>query len=65
MTFRRGMVSMQRSGFPAVLTAALVLAAGADAKTIKAHVVALDQPIIFNRIGSLQPGGMIYALDAM
>src|SRR6185369_16977348 len=28
-----------------------------------AHVVALDQPIIFNRIGSLQPGGMIYALE--
>ena len=31
-------------------------------RTIKADVVALDQAIMFNRLGSMNPGGMIYAL---
>jgi hypothetical protein len=53
---------MTRTVFSSVLAITLALAAGAEAKTVKAHVVALDQPIFFNRIGALQPGGMIYAL---
>jgi hypothetical protein len=31
-------------------------------RTIKADVVALDQAIIYNRLGTLNPNGMIYAL---
>ena len=31
-------------------------------RVVKAKVVALDQPIIYNRLGSMQPGGMIFAL---
>jgi len=31
-------------------------------RTIKANVVALDQAIIYNRLGTLNPNGMIYAL---
>ncbi|MGB8841008.1 MAG: hypothetical protein WCC64_08030 [Aliidongia sp.] len=57
------------------LTAAVLCAtaarAGADApngdarlcaNTIDADVVAIDQPIFFNRLGANMPGGMIYAL---
>ena len=31
-------------------------------RTIKADVVALDQVIMFNRMGTVNPNGMIYAL---
>ena len=31
-------------------------------RTIKADVVALDQVIVYNRLGTVNPGGMIYAL---
>src|SRR5256714_6462083 len=31
-------------------------------RTIKVQVVALDQPWMWNRLGTAQPGGMIYAL---
>ena len=31
-------------------------------RTIKADVVALDQAIIYNRLGTINPNGMIYAL---
>src|ERR1700722_13133305 len=31
-------------------------------RTVKAQVVALDQPWMWNRLGAAQPGGMIYAL---
>jgi hypothetical protein len=31
-------------------------------RTIKAQVVALDQPWMWNRLGAAQPGGIIYAL---
>lgn len=31
-------------------------------RTIKAHVVALDQILMFNRLGTVNPNGMIYAL---
>src|SRR5687767_14568880 len=31
-------------------------------RTIKASVVALDQAIMYNRLGAMNPGGMIYAL---
>src|ERR1700677_1531441 len=38
-------------------------ASGASCKTtLYADVVALDQPIMLNRLGSYIPGGMIYAL---
>ena len=31
-------------------------------RTVKAEVVALDQPLIYNRLGVINPAGMIYAL---
>lgn len=31
-------------------------------RTIHAHVVALEQPIVYNRFGSMNPYGMVYAL---
>src|SRR5215216_5025191 len=31
-------------------------------RTVKANVVALDQVIVYNRLGTVNPGGMIYAL---
>ena len=31
-------------------------------RTIKAHVVALDQPYMWNRLGASQPNAMVYAL---
>jgi len=34
----------------------------ACSRTIKADVVALDQAIMYNRLGAVNPGGMIYAL---
>src|ERR1700752_2013362 len=34
----------------------------ACARTIKADVVALDQVIMYNRLGTVNPGGMIFAL---
>src|SRR5262249_6970638 len=34
----------------------------ACARTINADVVALDQVIMYNRLGTINPGGMIYAL---
>lgn len=36
--------------------------AGRDSATIVAHVVALDQLLVYNRFGSFNPFGMIYAL---
>ena len=36
---------------------------GPDCKrTIKADVVALDQPMVYNRLGAMNPGGMMFAL---
>ena len=46
---------MTRTVFPSVLAITLACVAGAEAKTVKAHVVALDQPIFFNRMGAWQP----------
>ena len=31
-------------------------------RTVKADVVALDQALIYNRLGAINPAGMIYAL---
>ena len=31
-------------------------------RTVKAEVVALDQALIYNRLGAINPAGMIYAL---
>jgi hypothetical protein len=36
---------------------------GACERTVRARVVALDQPFFFNRLGAHQPGGMVYALE--
>lgn len=49
---------------PAAAPAAELLAAGAArcANTVWADVVAFDQPIMINRLGTVRPGGMIYAL---
>ena len=33
-------------------------------RTVKASVVALDQAIMYNRLGAVNPGGMIYALKS-
>ena len=35
---------------------------GNQCRTIKADVVALDQPFYFNRLGAINPNGMMYAL---
>jgi manganese oxidase len=35
---------------------------GAEAKTVVAEVVALDQAITLNRLGAMMPGGMMFAL---
>ena len=46
----------------AVDAVALPTPTPACARTIKANVVALDQVIMFNRLGAVNPNGMIYAL---
>src|ERR1051325_12041053 len=33
-------------------------------RTVKADVVALDQALIYNRLGAINPAGMIYALKS-
>src|SRR5258708_2414662 len=33
------------------------------ARTITAHVSALDQPFLLNRLGAMMPEGMVFALD--
>ena len=33
-------------------------------RTVKADVVALDQVIIYNRLGAINPAGMMYALKS-
>src|SRR5882724_6378576 len=40
----------------------IALCGNMHAKTVKAQVVALDQTLIYNRLGATQPGGMIFAL---
>src|SRR5690348_4240762 len=47
---------------PANLALALPTPTPTCARTIKADVVALDQVIMFNRLGTVNPNGMIYAL---
>jgi len=44
-------------------TAAPSVTPEASARTIVANVVALDQSIVYNRFGSLNPYGMMYALQ--
>lgn len=46
----------------AVLVAAVGVAQARPAGTVVADVVALDQPIVYNRFGSYNPYGMVYAL---
>src|SRR5262249_45384731 len=36
--------------------------AGACQRTVSAHLVALNQALMLNRLGTVRPGGMIYAL---
>jgi len=36
--------------------------AGACQRTVSAHLVALNQALMINRLGTVRPGGMIYAL---
>ncbi len=53
------------SGLAALLAVLLVPAAAAAQqcmRTIKADIVALDQPIFYNRLGAFDPAAMIYAL---
>jgi hypothetical protein len=39
-----------------------VIVAPSCERTIKADVVAFDQPFFYNRLGAVNPAGMIYAL---
>ena len=39
-----------------------ILSAPSCERTIKADVVAFDQPFFYNRLGAVNPAGMIYAL---
>ena len=49
--------------FLAIIIAPFFLfAETAQARTITAKVVALDQPFFYNRLGAVNPAGMIYAL---
>jgi hypothetical protein len=47
---------------PPVKTPAAPAAPVTCERTLKADVVAFDQPYMFNRLGASRPGGMIYAL---
>ncbi|HET6852488.1 MAG TPA: hypothetical protein VFH46_09185 [Pyrinomonadaceae bacterium] len=65
----RNTLRQWQSIFSACCAAAFVLVAvsGAQAqttcdRTVKADVVALDQVLIYNRLGAMNPAGMIYAL---
>ena len=39
-----------------------IITAPSCERTIKADVVAFDQPFFYNRLGAVNPAGMIYAL---
>jgi hypothetical protein len=61
--------NLGRFGMTAVATIAFALSASVAKesprvcnRTIKARVIALDQPWMWNRLGAAQPGGMLYAL---
>ncbi|HEX2645298.1 MAG TPA: hypothetical protein VHU81_20035, partial [Thermoanaerobaculia bacterium] len=61
-----GIVGLTLLLSPALPRAAQAAPAPPDAvcpRTIKARVVAIDQPFFLNRLGAHQPGGMIYALE--
>jgi hypothetical protein len=58
------------AGIVCSVTAALVLLAIVNPayaeecqQTVTANVVALDQPFMWNRLGTAQPQGMIFALE--
>jgi len=46
----------------ALLTSTAAAGAPTCARTVNAHVVALDQPLTVDRMGATMPGGMIFAL---
>ncbi|MBI2831272.1 MAG: copper oxidase [Chloroflexi bacterium] len=50
--------SVRHRLFPSALTTP----ASIDGRLLTVNVVALDQPLIYNRLGATTPGGMIYAL---
>ena len=53
------------TGAPApATTAAQRTTSGACQRTVSAHLVALNQAVMLNRLGTVRPGGMIYALAA-
>ncbi len=69
----RDILRQWRSFFSSCCAAVIVLVAVSSARaqapppvncerTVKADVVALDQVIIYNRLGAINPAGMIYAL---
>src|SRR5262245_22629768 len=70
---RRGCMRKHRmiiAGIVSGLAAALVLLAIASPahaqqcqQTVTANVVALDQPFMWNRLGTAQPQGLIFALE--
>src|ERR1700682_4479683 len=42
---------------------ALAQTSATCARTITAHVSAIDQPYLLNRLGAMMPEGMVFALD--
>jgi len=54
-------------GLPALLASqsafAIMECAGGDGGVVTANIVALDQPVMFNRLGAANVNGMIYSLE--
>jgi len=66
----RGILSVLKTlvlGLPALLASqsafAIMECAGGDGGVVTANIVALDQPVMFNRLGAANVNGMIYSLE--
>ena len=63
LTYRKFLMLAIISGFSAACNSKLETTIATDhERIIRADVVALDQPLYYNRFGSVNPYGMIYAL---
>lgn len=60
---RRGAVAALSAPLLVSLGALIPAQAGATGRVVTAKVVALDQPYVYNRFGSHNPYGMVYALE--
>ncbi len=59
----RGSVPILLLAVAGVITAQPVANICTAQNTVTAHVAALDQPIMYNRLGATQPNGMVFALE--